>query len=65
MNVKRPITPYGWVIKQRLTELHLDQKDFCQLYGIPTYRLSNVIHGTRRAERYRRQIAELLGLPPS
>ncbi|MGN7762837.1 Rha family transcriptional regulator [Paenibacillus helianthi] len=65
MNSKRPITPYGWAIKQRLTELHLDQKKFCEIYNIPPYRLSNLIHGTRRAERYRRQISELLGLPPS
>ncbi|UQZ35208.1 Rha family transcriptional regulator [Paenibacillus sp. PK3_47] len=65
MNSKRPVTPYGWAIKQRLTEMQLDQKKFCELHGIPPYRLSNLIHGTRRAERYRRQIAELLNLPPS
>jgi plasmid maintenance system antidote protein VapI len=65
LNSKRPITPYGWTIKQRLTELHLDQKKFCELNGIPPYRLSNLIHGTRKADRYRRQVAELLNLPPS
>lgn len=65
MNSKRPVTPYGWAIKQRLTEMQLDQKKFCELYGIPPYRLSNLIHGTRKAERYRRQISHLLGLPPS
>ncbi|MFE4710862.1 MULTISPECIES: XRE family transcriptional regulator [unclassified Paenibacillus] len=65
MNNKHPITPYGWTIKQRLTELRLDQKDFCRINDIPPYRLSNLIHGTRRAERYRRQIEKLLDLPPS
>lgn len=62
MNRKRPVTPYGWAIKTRLAELRLDQKQFCEMYGIPPYRLSNLIHGTRKAERYRRQINELLGL---
>ncbi|WP_410513851.1 XRE family transcriptional regulator [Paenibacillus sp. BR2-3] len=65
MKSKQPITPYGWAIKQRLAEMHLDQKVFCEMYGIPPYRLSNLIHGTRRAQRYRRQVDELLGLPPS
>ncbi|MBT2288307.1 XRE family transcriptional regulator [Paenibacillus albidus] len=65
MNSKRPITPYGWAIKQRLTEMRVDQKEFCRMYGIPPYRLSNLIHGTRRAERYRRQVEKLLDLPPS
>ncbi|MDF9842035.1 MULTISPECIES: XRE family transcriptional regulator [unclassified Paenibacillus] len=65
MNSKRPVTPYGWEIKQRLTELQLDQKKFCELHGIPPYRLSNLIHGTRKAERYRRQVSELLNLPLS
>ncbi|KAA9004909.1 XRE family transcriptional regulator [Paenibacillus spiritus] len=63
MNSKQPITPYGWAIKQRLAEMMLDQKEFCARYGIPPYRLSNLIHGTRRAQRYRDQLEELLNLP--
>ncbi|MCL6601511.1 MAG: XRE family transcriptional regulator [Paenibacillus sp.] len=65
MNSKSPITPYGWAIKQRLTEMCVNQKDFCQIHGIPPYRLSNLIHGTRKAKRFRRQIEELLNLPLS
>lgn len=64
MNRKRPITPYGWAIKQRLAEMRLDQKRFCELHGIPPYRLSNLIHGTRKAQRYRDQIEHLLDLRP-
>ncbi|NJJ39808.1 XRE family transcriptional regulator [Paenibacillus apii] len=63
MSSKKPITPYGWAIKQRLAEMRLSQKDFCQLYGIPPYRLSNLIYGTRRAMRYRRQVDRLLNIP--
>lgn len=64
MNRKRPVTPYGWAIKQRLAEMRLDQKRFCELHGIPPYRLSNLIHGTRKAQRYRDQIERLLDLRP-
>ncbi|MFD1775782.1 XRE family transcriptional regulator [Paenibacillus rhizophilus] len=65
MSSKKPITPYGWAIKQRLAEMMLSQKDFCQMYGIPPYRLSNLIYGTRRAMRYRRQVDQLLDIPPN
>ncbi|MDT3426136.1 plasmid maintenance system antidote protein VapI [Paenibacillus forsythiae] len=62
MRSKKPITPYGWTIKQRLAELKLSQKDFCHMHGIPPSRLSNLIHGTRIAMRYRRQVNQLLDI---
>ncbi|MFB5674391.1 XRE family transcriptional regulator [Paenibacillus terreus] len=62
MNKKKPITPFGWAIKQRLTELQMDQKSFCELHGIPPSRLSNLIHGTRKAARYRQLVAKLLDI---
>nr|WP_084654185.1 Rha family transcriptional regulator [Paenibacillus zanthoxyli] len=62
MRSKKPITPYGWTIKQRLAEMMLSQKDFCQMHGIPPYRLSNLIHGTRSAWRYRRMVNQLLDI---
>ncbi|QWU18250.1 Rha family transcriptional regulator [Paenibacillus sophorae] len=64
MRSKKPITPYGWTIKQRLAEMMLSQKEFCQMNGIPPYRLSNLIHGTRSALRYRRQVDQLLDITP-
>lgn len=60
---RSPITPYGWAIKQRLAEMMLSQQEFCQMHGIPPYRLSNLIHGSRRAQRYRSQIEALLDIP--
>jgi len=57
---KRAITPFGWEIKKRLAELHMDQRSFCQKYNIPEYRLSNLITGARKAERYRQEVARLL-----
>ncbi|MFC7560797.1 XRE family transcriptional regulator [Paenibacillus farraposensis] len=57
-----PITPFGWKIKQKLAEKQLDQSTFCDTYHIPPSRLSNLIHGTRKAKKYRKQISELLGI---
>ncbi|WP_276353170.1 XRE family transcriptional regulator [Cohnella caldifontis] len=62
MRRTRPITAFGWAVKKRLAERKLDQKEFCRRYGIPEYRLSNLISGTRKAEKYRKQVAELLGI---
>ncbi|MDP4098883.1 XRE family transcriptional regulator [Paenibacillus sp. P96] len=65
MKNKKPITPFGWAIKQRLTELQMDQKSFCELHGIPPSRLSNLIHGTRKAARHRHLVARLLDIHPN
>ncbi|TKJ92003.1 helix-turn-helix transcriptional regulator [Paenibacillus sp. PK4536] len=62
MNRKQPVTPFGWAIKQRLAELQMDQKTFCTRHGIPPSRLSNLINGTRKATRYRKQVADLLDI---
>lgn len=60
MNRKKGITSLGWAIKRKLTELEMDQKEFCQLHGIPEYRLSNLINGTRKAEKYRKAVVAIL-----
>lgn len=62
MRRTRPITAFGWAVKKRLAELNLDQKEFCRRYGIPESRLSNLIRGARRAERYRKRVADVLGI---
>ncbi|MEK5258857.1 XRE family transcriptional regulator [Paenibacillus sp. FSL L8-0663] len=62
MNNKMPVTSFGWAIKQRLVELRLDQKTFCETHNIPPSRLSNLIHGTRKAQRYRKQVAAILNI---
>ncbi|MBE0341075.1 XRE family transcriptional regulator [Paenibacillus sp. 28ISP30-2] len=62
MNRRNAVTHFGWEIKQKLVEKRMDQKTFCATYHIPTTRLSNLIHGTRRATRYRKQVSELLGI---
>jgi len=62
---KKPITPFGWEIKRRLAELEMDQKTFCKLYDIPPSRLSNLINGSRKAAKHRKQVSILLGLSDS
>lgn len=59
---KKPVTPLGWEIKKRLAEQQIGQKEFCKQNGIPESRLSNIIMGTRKAGRYRKEIAKLLGI---
>ncbi len=56
------ITPLGWLILEKLAELKLTRKQFCQKYNIPESRLSNLITGLRPAKRYRSQIIQILKL---
>ncbi|GGN99350.1 hypothetical protein GCM10010969_19370 [Saccharibacillus kuerlensis] len=62
MHRKKAITPFGWEIKRRLAELEIDQKTFCEMHNIPPSRLSNLINGSRKAAKYRKQVSQLLGL---
>ncbi|GAB2699389.1 XRE family transcriptional regulator [Paenibacillus thermoaerophilus] len=59
---KKPITPFGWAIKRRLAELQMDQKEFCLRNNIPEYRLSNLVTGARKSEKYRKKVVCLLQL---
>jgi antitoxin HigA-1 len=61
-NKKHPVTAFGWAIKQKLVERHMEQKTFCETYQIPPSRLSNLIHGTRKAKRHRRLVSQYLGI---
>ncbi|BFH10849.1 XRE family transcriptional regulator [Paenibacillus melissococcoides] len=59
---KRPITAFGWMIKQRLAEIQMDQREFCHKYDIPENRLGDLITGARKATRYREQVEKILGI---
>ncbi|WP_318626622.1 XRE family transcriptional regulator [Paenibacillus polymyxa] len=62
MNKRNPVTPFDWEIKQKLVKIQMDQRTFCDTYRIPASRLSNLIHGTRKAKKYREQVCQLLGI---
>ena len=59
---KRPITVFGWEIKKRLAELHMDQRQFCEKEGIPENRLGDIITGTRIAGKHRKMIEKALDI---
>lgn len=40
----------------------MNQKEFCEREGIPESRMSNIINGTRRADRYRKKIMQALDI---
>lgn len=56
----KDITDFGWKVKKKLAESRMDQKTFCKRYNIPESRLSNIIHGRRKAYQYRSQVAKIL-----
>ena len=61
----KQITHLGWIIIERLAELKMTRKQFCQLHNIPESRLSNLITGLRPAKRYRGQVMRLLNIKES
>ncbi len=61
----KQITHLGWIIIERLAELKLTRKQFCQMYNIPESRLSNLMTGLRPAKRYRGQVMRLLNIKES
>lgn len=61
MNKRNPVTPFGWEIKQKLVEIQMDQRTFCDTYHIPASRLSNLIHGTRKVKNIEYKYLNCLG----
>ncbi|MBS4209956.1 helix-turn-helix transcriptional regulator [Bacillus sp. FJAT-50079] len=59
---KQAITNIGWEIKRCLAEMKMTQTEFCEQYGIPLSRLSEIISGTRPNKKYRNKIIDILGI---
>lgn len=59
------ITALGWMIINRLAEIKMTRKQFCQLHDIPESRLSNLITGLRPAKRYRARVMSILQISES
>lgn len=62
---KKPVSDLGWLIKQRLAELKMNQKEFCKLYCISESRLSELIMGTRPAKKEREKVLRILNISES
>ncbi|MBP1309058.1 putative transcriptional regulator [Paenibacillus sp. 1182] len=63
MHGKSKPTDMGWLIKRKLAEMQMSQKEFCKAYNIRTTRLSNIIYGTRSCKNERKIVAEILNIP--
>ncbi len=61
----KKVTPLGWVIIEKLAEIKMTRKQFCQTYDIPESRLSNLITGLRPAKRYRAKVISILKIEES
>lgn len=62
MRDRKPVTPFGWKVLQRLAEKNMTRREFCEKYEIPETRFSEIIRGTRRATTHRTKIARVLGI---
>lgn len=61
----KKVTPLGWLIIEKLAELKITRKQFCELHDIPESRLSNLITGLRPAKRYRSKVMNILRIHES
>jgi transcriptional regulator with XRE-family HTH domain len=62
MKKGRQLTEFGLAVKKALLDKQITQKDFCIGLGIPVNRFTEILYGLRPGLRYRRQIAEALGI---
>ncbi|MDD2401892.1 MAG: Rha family transcriptional regulator [Clostridia bacterium] len=56
----KQLTVFGLAVKKKLLDLNVSQKEFCQRYGIPMNRLSEIIYGDRIAIKYKKEVAKVL-----
>ncbi|MDI3480824.1 MAG: hypothetical protein PWQ97_479 [Tepidanaerobacteraceae bacterium] len=52
MSAKR-LTQYGVEVKKRLLDLKMTQQEFCDKYGIPKNRFSEILYGIKPGNKYR------------
>ncbi|MGE7225615.1 hypothetical protein [Paenibacillus sp. PDC88] len=60
----RELTSFGVLVKKRLLEKRMSQKQFCNLHNIPEIRFCEILYGVISGKRrYRKIIIEKLGIP--
>lgn len=62
MKKGRQLTEFGLAVKKALLDMQITQKDFCNEQDIPVNRFTEILYGLRPGLRYRKQIAEALGI---
>ncbi|WP_270170758.1 hypothetical protein [Paenibacillus sp. SYP-B4298] len=58
----KKLTLFGLAVKRALLEKQMTQKQFCEREGIPVNRFTEILYGLRPGNRYRKQIADALGI---
>jgi transcriptional regulator with XRE-family HTH domain len=61
----KKLTPFGIKVKIALVEKGLSHSEFCEVKKIPMNRFSEILYGTIPGHRYRKIIAEALGIEES
>lgn len=56
---------YGKMVKIKLVEIDMNQKELAERLGIDPKRMSDIIRGTRPLLKYRETINQILGLVES
>ncbi|MNV92324.1 hypothetical protein D3C71_1869030 [compost metagenome] len=62
MKKARQLTKFALAGKKVLLDKQITQKEFCARLGIPVNRFTEILYGLRPGLRYRRLIANELGL---
>lgn len=62
MKKGRKLTDFGLAVKKALLDRQVTQKDFCNSQDIPVNRFTEILYGLRPGLRYRKQIADALGI---
>lgn len=56
------LTPLGKKIKKRLVDLDMTQRDLAAMIGVHEVYLTRILKGQRTGAKYKKQIAEILGI---
>lgn len=59
---RRELTAFGMMVKKRLIELNMTQRQLAETVGIGEVYLNVVLHGERSGRKYKQAIIEYLDL---
>lgn len=60
---KARLTPWGKLMKKRLIDLEMSQVELAALLGVNKNYITRIMTGERAGTKYRKAIAEILGIP--
>lgn len=59
---RQRVTAFGIEVKKRLLDMNMTQAEFCEEYGIPRNRFSEILTGLYERPKYKKMISEILGI---